>query len=106
VALSTARLPIDFVRLIPYVGPELPENAPAADQGPPLASASSVSAIGRETMAAPPTAPTQIATTTTPRPRREPAAVQSPAAPPQAPTAVPPQPAPDTQPAPQAAPQE
>lgn len=108
VALSTARLPIDFVRLIPYVGPELPENAPAADQGPPLASASSVSAIGRETMAPPPVASTQVAAAAPPRPRREPAAVQPPPTPPQTlPVAPPQQPAPDAQPAPQqAAPQE
>lgn len=84
VALSTARRPIDFVRLIPYVGPELPESTPVTDAGPPLASNSSVSAIGRQTMAPPPSL-AAVQQVTTPRPpRREapPAQTETPAAPP------------------------
>lgn len=107
VALSTARLPIDFVRLIPYVGPAMPESAPVADAGPPLAAASSVSAIGRQTMAPPPTVPTQVASTT-PRPRPQTPAEQT--QPAQTPAAAAPpaqQPAAEPQPPPQpAAPQE
>jgi rod shape-determining protein MreC len=58
VALSAAQRPIDFVRLIPYAGVVSPENDEAVeDTGPPLAATSSVSVIGRETMAPPPTAP-------------------------------------------------
>jgi rod shape-determining protein MreC len=68
VALSAAQRPIDFVRLIPYVGIEPPEAAPAADTGPPSAATSSVAAIGRETMTPPPTAPSTIPAP--PRPRR------------------------------------
>lgn len=84
VALSTARRPIDFVRLIPYVGPELPEETPVTDGGPPLASNSSVSAIGRETMAPPLTAPTPQQA---PRPpRRVTPTADTPAAPPPAAT--------------------
>lgn len=104
VALSTARLPIDFVRLIPYVGPELPETAPVTDGGPPLAASSSVSAIGRQTMAPPPNvAPAQVASTTPPRPRPQAAAPAQATTPAAAPPAQPPA---ETQPAPQPAPNE
>jgi rod shape-determining protein MreC len=58
VALAASQRPIDFVRILPFVGIDRPEDAPVADEGPPLAASSSVSAIGRETVALPPTAPT------------------------------------------------
>lgn len=67
VALASSRRPIDFVRLIPYAGAELPESAPVPDEGPPLSAASSVAAIGREQMAPPPVA---APAPTTPRVRR------------------------------------
>lgn len=35
VALAASQQPIDFVRILPYVGPETPEQAPVADSGPP-----------------------------------------------------------------------
>jgi rod shape-determining protein MreC len=71
VALAAAQRPIDFVRIIPYVGIERPEDAPVLDQGPPLNTMSSVAVIGRETMAPPPLAPSAIPTAATPpRPRR------------------------------------
>ena len=50
VALAASQQPIDFVRILPFVGVERPEEAPATDEGPPLAAASSYSSIGRETM--------------------------------------------------------
>lgn len=94
VALAAAQQPIDFVRILPYVGIEAPEASAAPDEGPPAAGVSSVAVIGTETMAPPPTyqppapAPTQ-------RPR--PAAAQSapaqvtPSAPTPAPETPPPQ---------------
>jgi len=66
VALAASQRPIDFVRILPFVGVERPEDAPVSDAGPPLASSSSVSAVGRETLPPPPTAPSAEA----PRPRR------------------------------------
>jgi rod shape-determining protein MreC len=70
VALSAAQRPIDFVRLIPYMGVSLPENAPVADEGPPLNTPASVAAIGRQTMPPPPPGgPSAIQQA--PRPRRE-----------------------------------
>jgi len=73
VALAAAQRPIDFVRIIPYIGVARPEDAPVADAGPPLATTSSVAVIGRETMAAPPAAPSALASAAPPRPaRREP----------------------------------
>lgn len=68
VALAASQQPIDFVRILPFVGVERPEEAPAADEGPPLAAASSYSSIGRETMTPPPTAPSSPPT---PPARRE-----------------------------------
>lgn len=76
VALSASQQPIDFVRLVPFIGVERPEDAPTSDPGPPLAASSSVSVIGRETMPAPVAAPSP------PRPRRaEPAPEVAPATP-------------------------
>lgn len=83
VALAASQRPIDFVRLIPFVGVESPEENPAVDQGPPLAAASSVSAVGRDLTAPPPSAPS-LAPTSAPRPRQSPPARQeaAPATPP------------------------
>ena len=72
VALAASQQPIDFVRILPFVGVERPEDAPVTDEGPPLAAVSSYSSIGRETMTPPPTAPT--APVTPPAARRETAA--------------------------------
>jgi rod shape-determining protein MreC len=92
VALAASQQPIDFVRILPFVGVERPEEAPAADEGPPLAAASSYSSIGRETMTPAPTAPSA------PPVRRE-ASARPPAV--QATSAPPPQTAPaQTEPAP------
>jgi rod shape-determining protein MreC len=76
VALAAAQRPIDFVRIIPYIGVVRPEDAPVADAGPPLNTASSVDAIGRQTMAPPPATPTALPSAAAPRPtvRREPPA--------------------------------
>ncbi len=80
VVLAAAQRPIDFVRIIPYVGVVRPEDALVADAGPPLNTTSSVAVIGRGTMAPPPTAPTALpigptpsaaAPVRQPRPRRE-----------------------------------
>lgn len=62
VALAASQRPIDFVRIIPYVGVARPEDAPVADAGPPLNITSSVAVIGRETMAPPPAAPSALPT--------------------------------------------
>lgn len=67
VALAAAQQPIDFVRIIPYVGVIRPEDALVADAGPPLNTASSVAAIGQETMTPPPTAPTTLPVGATPQ---------------------------------------
>jgi rod shape-determining protein MreC len=77
VALAASQRPIDFVRILPFVGIDRPEDAPVEDAGPPLAASSSVSAIGRETIAPPPTTPTAPPVV---RPRR--VAAQDAAAPP------------------------
>jgi rod shape-determining protein MreC len=99
VALAASQRPIDFVRILPFVGVERPEDAPAPDQGPPLAAASSYSSIGRETTAPLPTAPS--AQPQAPAPRREAAA--RPPTPASAPPAPPPEqgaePTPDPEPA-------
>lgn len=80
VDLAASRRPIDFVRLIPYIGAEAPEIAPVADQGPPASTQSSVASVGREMTPAPPpitrstlasAAPPTTAPPTTPTPRAE-----------------------------------
>ena len=91
VALAAAQQPIDFVRLIPFVGVAPPEATPAeGDEGPPLNATSSVAVIGRETMAPAPVAPSSLPQPAAPRP----AATQTPPA--QRPT---PPPTPRTEPA-------
>ncbi len=97
VALSAAQLPIDFVRLLPFVDVVAPESDGLQSQGPPLAASSSVGVIGRQTMIPAPTAPRPRSP---PSPRREPGAAVSaepeqpppqPLAPPAGPPSGPPQ---------------
>jgi rod shape-determining protein MreC len=99
VALAAAQRPIDFVRLIPFIGVAPPEAAPVEDSGPPLAAASSVSVIGRETMAPAPAAPSQTMGSTPRAPRREPSAPASPAPAQAAPPVTPPAGTPTPEPA-------
>jgi rod shape-determining protein MreC len=105
VALAASQRPIDFVRILPFVGVERPEEAPVSDGGPPLAASSSVSAIGRETLPPPPTAPSAP-----PPPPRRVAAQDAAATPTVAPAPAPAEPAPapqaDAPPAQAGAPQE
>lgn len=54
VVLGASRKPIDFVRLLPYVGVETPEDGPVADAGPPPDARSNVASIVRETTPPPP----------------------------------------------------
>jgi rod shape-determining protein MreC len=85
VALASTRLPIDFVRLVPFVGAPRPEEAPVTDAGPPPDARSAVASVGREVMPPPPIA--------SQRPGVAPPATQAPR--PAAPQAVaPPAPAP------------
>lgn len=107
VALAVAEQPIDFVRIIPFIGVEAPEDAPAEGEGPPLASTSSVAVISRQTMAPAPsipssTAPAPSATAPRPRPPAQTTA-QRPATPAPTPAQVEP-PAPEPQPEPEPGP--
>ncbi|MEJ0059457.1 MAG: rod shape-determining protein MreC [Terricaulis sp.] len=56
VTLATTRQPIDFVRLVPFVGAPRPEDAPVDDAGPPPDARSAVASVGREVMPPPPIA--------------------------------------------------
>lgn len=76
VALAAAQQPIDFVRIIPFVGVEPPESTATEGDAPPLTASSSVAVIGREMMAPPPVAPSSLPTTTPPAARPRPAATQ------------------------------
>lgn len=58
VSLSAAQRPIDFVRLIPYLGIDTPEEAEVADAGPPLGAGGAASTLRRETMTPAPREPT------------------------------------------------
>lgn len=69
VALAAAQEPIDFVRILPYIGFERPEDTAAPDQGPPLSGTSSVAVVGTETTAPPPSFQPAPA----PRPQPQPA---------------------------------
>jgi rod shape-determining protein MreC len=105
VALAASQRPIDFVRIIPFMGPQRPEDAPVSDAGPPLAANSSFNAVGRETTAPPPSAPTPAPAA--PRPRR-PAPADAAATPTISPTpaaAAPPEPQPAAPEAPAEPPQ-
>ena len=72
VALSAAQQPIDFVRLIPFVGVAAPEADGLQSEGPPLAANSYVAVIARQTMTPAPTAPNPA-----PRSQRESGAAPS-----------------------------
>lgn len=91
VALAASQRPIDFVRILPFVGIERPEATQVEDEGPPLNTTSSVASVGRELTQAPPTAPTAAP----PRPR--PATPTPTAAQPQAPRLRTPAPQPEPQ---------
>lgn len=98
VALAASQRPIDFVRIIPYVGIEPPEATAVEEGGPPLTAASSVAVIGRETMAPPPAAPTTAivqapAATPRPQPQPQPPRQEQPQATPEPPRAEPAAPA-------------
>lgn len=102
VALAAAQRPIDFVRLIPYVGVIQPESEPAAGEGPPLAATSSVSVIGRQTMTPAPAAPSASAPApAVARPRPQAPATQTPAPQPAAQPAAPPPQQPAAEPTPE-----
>lgn len=57
VSLSASQQPIDFVRIIPFIPVEPPEETADPNATPPLGSSSSVAVIGTQTMAPPPTVP-------------------------------------------------
>lgn len=80
VALAAAQQPIDFVRIIPFVPVDPPETTADPNATPPLGSTSSVAAIGRDTMAPPPTAPTAAPAPRPQQPRRQVAQTEQPAA--------------------------
>jgi rod shape-determining protein MreC len=91
VALAAAQRPIDFVRIVPYVGAAPPEGTARPDEAPPLNSASTVAAITHGAMAP---APALAATPASGRVARAPPARDANAA-------APPQPLrPTTSPAP------
>lgn len=90
VALAASQQPIDFVRIIPFVPVEPPEETADPNAMPPLGSSSSVAVIGRETMAPAPTAPSAAPAAPRPRPRQT-AQNETPVQPPPQPTETPPQ---------------
>jgi rod shape-determining protein MreC len=98
VALSAGRQPIDFVRIVPYVGIERPEDAPVADAGPPPNVRGADASVTRNPVMAPPptAAPTAPAAATRPHPPRTtaPAVAAAPAPTPAAATTLAPQPEP------------
>jgi rod shape-determining protein MreC len=112
VALAAAQQPIDFVRILPYIGIAQPEDtAPESAPPPPNTGGSSVADISNETMAPapsyqpPPPPPRPRAQTTSPA---QPAAARTTPAPPPSPLptqVIAPQPQPDT-PSPAPEPQE
>ncbi len=100
VALAASQRPIDFVRILPFVGIERPEQSQVPDEGPPLTSTSSVASVGRELTRAQPSAPSAAP----PQPRPRPAAPSATPQPVQrAPEPAPPQPEPEPEPQPQPA---
>jgi rod shape-determining protein MreC len=114
VALAAAQQPIDFVRILPYIGIAQPEDtAPESAPPPPNTGGSSVADISNETMTPapsyqpppPPPPPRPRAQTTSPA---QPAAARTTPAPPPSPLpaqVIAPQPQPDT-PSPAPEPQE
>ena len=94
VALSAGRQPIDFVRIVPYVGYERPEDAPIEDEGPPPGARASMSVVSREPIEVAPQPVSQPAPQAAPAPRPQPQAAATPPAPRPQPAATPtPQPA-------------
>lgn len=102
VALAASQQPIDFVRILPYVGVERPEQEPQPSELPPLAAASSYSSIGRTTMTPQPTAPSAPPEPAAASPQRQQTPPRREPAPAAAPPAALPQP-PEASPAPEAA---
>ncbi len=78
VALSAAQRPIDFVRLIPFVGVEAPEQTQSAAQTLPPTASSSAAVISRAPMAPPPLAPSAPPRRTAPPQSAEPAPATTP----------------------------
>ena len=72
VALAASQRPIDFVRILPFVGVERPEDSQVPDEGPPLNTTSSVASVGRELTAAQPVAPSAAPPPARPRPATPP----------------------------------
>lgn len=68
VSLAASQRPIDFVRILPFVGVERPEDTQVPDEGPPLNTTSSVVSVGRELTAAQPVAPSAAPPPARPRP--------------------------------------
>jgi rod shape-determining protein MreC len=87
VALAASQRPIDFVRLIPYVGVEAPEATASAHQSPPLAANSSVAVIFHAVTPAPASAP-PAATGAPARPRATSTQIAASSTPPHAPAAA------------------
>jgi rod shape-determining protein MreC len=70
VSLAASQQPIDFVRIIPFIPVEPPETTADPNATPPLGSSSSVSVIGTQTMAPPPSVPSATPTQR-PAPQRQ-----------------------------------
>lgn len=70
VNLSAGRQPIDFVRLIPFVGAPAPEGEAGEQVLPPMTTDSALAAVGRETT---PPSPERPSASPAPRPTRPPA---------------------------------
>lgn len=70
VSLAASQRPIDFVRILPFVGVDLPEATAPANQAPPLGSTASVASVGHDLTAAPPAAALATPIAAPPRPRR------------------------------------
>lgn len=62
VSLAASQQPIDFVRIIPFIPVEAPEETADPNATPPLGSSSSVAVIGTQTMAPPPSVPSATPT--------------------------------------------
>lgn len=71
VSLAASQQPIDFVRIIPFIPVDPPEDTADPNATPPLGSSSSVAVIGRETMAPPPSAPSATPTQRPPAQRQQ-----------------------------------
>lgn len=100
VALAASQSPVDFVRLLPYAGVEMPEATAPGNEAPPLNSASSVAAISHSTTS-PPQAPASLQTAIAPpRPHHEATDLNAPPPPAASPQPRPVEAAVQTQPAP------